>query len=72
MIHLYKYNKKFYMGLMVIIENKIKLVTGVWGENLNVLHIPPKCLCTKILDENWTYHKITKTKYEIKIQNHKL
>ena len=30
------------MGLMVIIENKIKLVTGVWGANLNVLHIPPK------------------------------
>ena len=39
MIHLYKYNKKFYMGLMVIIENKIKLVAGVWGANLTVLHM---------------------------------
>ena len=42
MIHLYKYNKKFYMGNTLIIENKIKLVTGVWGANLTVLHIPPK------------------------------
>ena len=39
MIHLYKYNKKFYMGNTMIIENKIKLVTGVWGANLTALHI---------------------------------
>ena len=30
------------MGLMVIIENKIKSVTSAWGANLTVLHIPPK------------------------------
>ena len=30
------------MGNIRIIENKIKLVTSVWGANLTVLHIPPK------------------------------
>ena len=33
-----------------------------------VLHIPPKCLCTTILDENWEYHKIIKTKDGIELK----
>ena len=65
MIHLYKYYKKLYMGLMVIIENKIKCVNGGKSVGFSPCYTyPPKCLCTTILEENWMYHKIIKTKYE--------
>ena len=44
-------------------ENKIKLVTGEKGVVFSLCYTyPPKCLCTTILDENWEYHIIIKTK----------
>ena len=56
------------MGNTLIIENKIKCVNGGKGVGFSpcyTYHPPPKCLCTTILDENWTYHKIIKTQYGI-------
>ena len=57
------------MCLMVIIENTIKLVTSVKGVVFSPCYTyPPKCLCTTILNENWEYHKIIKTKYQIDLK----
>ena len=48
------------MDLMVINENKIKLVTGVEGVFFTTLHISPKCLCTTISEKNGVSQNINK------------